>query len=153
MTDNNMSTPRVSREERDPEQSATRAIVANASAVWTFLVGLVTVGVFLVGIGWKVSQALAEIQRMQDAQAAASTALAVRVTTIENTMSARGVARDKQFDAIDSRIEGLEERVRPLETTAASTASSLAFIRDQITNGFDEIGKRLDRIETGATRR
>lgn len=68
-------------------------------------------------------------------------------TQINITLNERRVARDQQAAAVSGRIDGLEGRIRPLEVSTASTASSLAFIRDNVISGFAEIGRRLDRME------
>jgi hypothetical protein len=157
----------MSREDRNHEQSIARAVVINASLAWSMLVGFLALGVFLVVLGWNASQKMRDISDINNLQSA-------RLTTIESTITARRADRDKQFDAVGDAMkaealarnaadqaealarstadQAQEQRLRPLEVTTSATASSLAFIRDQITSGFSEIGRRLDRIEGKADR-
>jgi hypothetical protein len=122
-----MAGPHIFTEERPAESASARAVVINYSLAWTIFV--TAIGALVAGVVW--------------------------VTTIDNRVTAiegRRATRDAQFEGIADRIDQLETRIRPLEVTSASTAASLAFIRDQLTDGFVDISKRLDRIEDGKPR-
>jgi hypothetical protein len=118
MTDkgDRMVPPRISTE---PFSSGSgRAVVINYTLAWTIFV--TALGALIAGVVW--------------------------VTSIDNRVSAleaRRVGRDAQFEAIDNRFSGVEQRLRPLEITTAS----IALLRDQIINGFADINRRLDRAE------
>lgn len=70
-----------------------------------------------------------------------------KLAAYDTRVTERREARDAERDAMLARMDSLEGRIRPLEMTTASTAQSLAFIRDQQSAAFDDLRARLDRIE------
>ncbi len=103
-----MEPPRMFTEQGRPD----RAVVINYTLAWMIFMTAVTA--LCAGVWW--------------------------VATIDGRVSAleaRRPIRDAQFQGIDTRIDSLDGRLRPLEITAAS----IAFLSAQIA----DLNRRLDR--------
>lgn len=115
-----MGIPHV--EHRDADVAKMRAVVVEMSTARWFIGIAVTVLTILVGVTWRAS------------------AYGSRIESLE----ASRLTRNGELNDIRGNIDHMEDRIRPLEITSASTANSLSYLRDTMDKMDAKIDKLID---------
>ena len=118
-----MNRPRI--ETREPEAATSRAIVLDLGLA-RIIVGMMGAAI---GVGIWVGTLVADHGG--------------RLASLE----AGRISRNAELAAINSRIDALDNRIRPVEVSVGSMASSVAFIRERVDAGLGDITDRLERLE------
>jgi hypothetical protein len=120
-------------ENRDPDTAENRAVVLDyvlaRILAWVFGGGFVAI---IIGLENSVGVALADVRKQ----------IADRKADHDSSLEALHVSMQSQLNVIS-------DRVRPLEITASSTATSLGVLRDQgsdVKVDIQNINSKLDRV-------
>jgi hypothetical protein len=144
-------------ENRDPDTAENRAVVLDyvlaRILAWVFGGGFVVIitGAFVLGV-W-VNTLSNNDERQQNQINTLENSFGVAVADLRAQLAARKAERDAQLEAMHAGLQAqlnvISDRVRPLEITASSTATSLGVLRDQgsdVKVDIQNINSKLDRV-------
>jgi DNA-binding transcriptional MerR regulator len=144
-------------ENRDPDTAENRAVVLDyvlaRILAWVFGGGFVAIiiGAFVLGV-W-VNTLSNNDDRQQNQINTLENSVGVALADVRKQIADRKADHDSSLEALhvsmQSQLNVISDRVRPLEITASSTATSLGVLRDQgsdVKVDIQNINSKLDRV-------